>query len=247
MALEGVFPDYAAHEAEGFAGLCCPRRTVMIAFTPRAGSTHLCAALHQAGQQAEPSEIFNPRGPARQESERRRVSLFSDYMASFAAGPDETFIFKTCWQDVVPLAPVLTRLFPDLHVVYLMRRNDAAQAVSAFKAEVTGQWHRRRGDAPARSLTEADFSMDRILSIHAQHTQDRRGWAGWFAAQGIEPLRLTYEDFEADVNIALRALVPTLGLKLRHEALPGTGYEKLADQLSKNWTQRLQCRLLNLG
>ncbi|MBU6418332.1 MAG: hypothetical protein KGQ79_01215 [Proteobacteria bacterium] len=247
MALEEVFPDYAAHAAAGFAGLCCPRRTVMIAFTPRAGSTHLCAALHQAGQLAEPNEIFNPRGPARQESQRRKVSLFSDYIASFAAGPDETFIFKTCWQDVAPLAPALTRLFPDLHVVYLTRRNDAAQAVSAFKAEVNGQWHRRQGDAPARPLTEADFSMQRILTIHGLHIMDRRGWAGWFAAQGISPLRLVYEDFEEDVNIALRVLVPALGLKLHQEVPPGTGYEKLADRLSLDWTQKLLGRLLNLS
>ncbi|MBU6419713.1 MAG: hypothetical protein KGQ79_08310 [Proteobacteria bacterium] len=215
--------------------------------TPRAGSTHLCAALHQAGQLAEPNEIFNPRGPAGQESQRRQVSLFSDYIASFAAGPDETFIFKTCWQDVAPLAPALTRLFPDLHVVYLTRRNDAAQAVSAFKAEVTGEWHRRQGAAAADTLTEADFSMKRILTIHALHAMDRRGWAGWFAAQSISPLRLVYEDFEADVNIALRVLVPALGLKLRQEVPPDTGYEKLADRLSQDWTQRLLGRLLNLS
>lgn len=247
MALGEIFPDYVAHQAAGFAGLCCPRRTVMIAFTPRAGSTHLCAALHQAGQQAEPNEIFNPRGPAQQESGRRRVALFSDYIASFTAGPDETFIFKTCWQDVAPLAPMLTRLFPNLRVVYLKRRNDAAQAVSAFKAEVTGQWHRRLGDPAARALSEADFSMSRLLAIHAMQANDRYGWAGWFTAQGISPLQLVYEDFEADVNIALRELVPTLGLNLRHEVAPGTGYEKLADRLSQDWTQRLLGRLLNLS
>lgn len=120
----------------------------MIAFTPRTGSTHLCAVLHQAGQQAEPNKVFSPRGSAGQERNRRGVRSFSDYIATFAAKPDVTFIFKTCWLDVASLASALTRIFPDLRLVYLLRRNDATQAVSAFRAELTGKWQRAPGDPP---------------------------------------------------------------------------------------------------
>lgn len=247
MGLEGVFPDYAAFAVQGFSGLSCPKPTIMIAFTPRTGSTHLCAVLHRAGQSREPNEIFNPRGTAGQESQRRQAVSFRDYMASFVMDPDDAFIFKTCWQDVAPLAGALRRLFSDLRVVYLSRRNDAAQAVSAFKAELTGKWHRRPGDPPPPPVHEGQFSLERLLAIHAAQEKERRSWAGWFAAQGIAPLRLVYEDFETDVSAALRILVPALDLKLGTELLVGAGLEKLADRLSKDWTQRLQQRLLNLS
>lgn len=247
MALEEIFPDYAALAAQGFPGLACPRRTVMIAFSPRTGSTHLCAALHLAGQRAEPGEIFNPRGPARYESGRRQASSFSDYMASLAAGPDKVFIFKTCWQDAAPLAPALNRLFPDLQVVYLSRRNDAAQAISAFKAELTGIWHQRLGSEEVTQVHDGQFSMERLLAIHASQERERQGWQRWFVAQGIKPLALQYEEFEQDINAGLRKLVQSLGLGLRTEVPGQTGLEKLADQISHDWTQRLQRRLLNLG
>lgn len=66
-------------------------------------------------------------------------------------------------------------------------------------------------------------------------------------AHGITLLRLVYEELEADLNIALRRLVPSLGLGLRQEQPRDAGLERLGDQISKSWTLRQQCRLLNLS
>jgi LPS sulfotransferase NodH len=249
MGLESVFPDYKAWAEKGFEGLICPKPTVMIAFSPRTGSTHFCEALHQAGQSRKPTEIFNPRGPAAEERDLRGVASFAAYFESFAADPDEVFIFKTCWLDAAPFAPALTRMFPSLRVVYFSRRNDAAQAVSAFKAELTGTWHLHQGDKEARQVRESQFSMERLLALHASQMRERQGWAQWFAAQGITPLALRYEEFERDINAGLRKFVQGLGLGLglRTEVPADVGMKKLADQISREWTQRLQRRLLNLG
>ncbi|MDE1905632.1 MAG: hypothetical protein KGH75_04190 [Rhodospirillales bacterium] len=120
MGLESVFPDYKDWSEKEFEGLVYAKPTVMIAFAPRSGSTHLCEVLHAAGQSSKPNEIFNPRGPAQQQMEFLRARHFSDYLENLASGPDEMFIFKTSWQDAAPLAPFLRRLFPDLRVVYLL-------------------------------------------------------------------------------------------------------------------------------
>ena len=247
MGLESVFSDYKDWVEKGFEGLVCPKPTVMIAFTPRTGSTHFCEALHHAGQSRKPNEIFNPRGPAPQERDIRKAGNFAAYFQSFATDPDEVFIFKTCWLDAAPLAPALTRMFPSLRVVYLSRRNDAAQAVSAFKAELTGTWHLRQGSEEAKQVWEEQFSMKRLLALHVSQVHERQGWMQWFEAQGITPLALKYEEFERDINAGLRKLVQGLGLGLRTEVPAETGIKKLADQISRNWTQRLQCHLLNLG
>ena len=107
MGLDGVFPDFAALLAQGFAGVTCPKPAIMIAMTPRTGSTYLCAALQQAGQSTEPNEVFNPRGPAQHERDRRRAADFAGYLASFARDPDPAFIFKLGGYDALPLLPAL--------------------------------------------------------------------------------------------------------------------------------------------
>lgn len=247
MTISNLFPDYEAYKSAGFAGLNFAKPTVMIAFTARTGSTHLCAAFHQAGYSHAPSEIFNPRGPVQEEAWRLGAKSFASYFEGLSNQPDDVFIFKTCWQDVEPFAPALCSIFPNLRVVYLSRRNDAAQAVSAFKAELSGTWHRYKGDAAPSEILETDFSLLRLLTIHEEQMKERQNWQRWFAANGITPLKLVYEAFEDDVNIALQALVPTLGLPLASQIPQQTGLQKLADAQSRSWTQKLQRSLLNLG
>ena len=60
MGLDGVFPDFAALRTQGFAGITCAKAAIMIAMTPR-------------------TEIFNPRGPAPYERDRRRAADFASY------------------------------------------------------------------------------------------------------------------------------------------------------------------------
>jgi LPS sulfotransferase NodH len=220
----------------------------MLAITPRTGSTHFCVALHQAGQSVEPTEIFNPRGPAAAERDRRGVASFAAYIASFARDPDTAFIFKTSWHDAAPIAPFLRSLFPDLRVVFIDRKNIAAQAVSLFRAEVLNLWHRRPGQAASLPPNGEDkFDLQRICAILANLEAEKRLWESFFAAQGILPLRLRYEDFETDVNIALRSLIPALNLPLRTDLPSGAGLQQLADATSQDWVLRVQRHIFNMS
>ena len=248
MALEAFFADFPALLASGFAGVSCQKPTIMIAMTPRTGSTHLCASLHRAGQSVEPNEIFNPRGPIEQEKQRRRTGSFADYIASFARDPDDTFIFKTCWTDAAPLAPYITGLFPNLRVIYIGRRNFAAQAVSNLRAEQSRIWHLREGDADPQTTTEYWYDLPRLRTIVADHDSEKKGWKDWFTANGITPLRLDYEDFKADVNTALAVIMSAMALPLLAKNLPPrSGLKKLGGAESADWTERLQKQILNLS
>jgi hypothetical protein len=107
-----VFPRLRQLAESRFAGVSCAKLAIMIAMTARTGSTHLCAALQAAGEAGRPAEIFNPRGVAGVERQRRGVTLFAGYMRSFAAEPSPVFIFKTNWQDFTPFARDWHTLFP---------------------------------------------------------------------------------------------------------------------------------------
>lgn len=248
MGLEDVFPDFAGLKARGFAGIACTKPAIMIAMTPRTGSTYLCTALHQAGQSVEPWEIFNAGGPAQKESRRRATPLFADYIASFAADPDAAFIFKTGWHNAEPLAPYLTALFPDLRVIYLDRKNIAAQAVSQFRAQISGLWHRRPGQAEQTFDPTGRFDLAHINGIIKHNLQPaKQSWEDWFAAHHITPLRLDYRELEADMEAVLRHIVSAMHLPLRTELPQGAGVLKLADGLSAEWTERVQKHLLNMS
>jgi LPS sulfotransferase NodH len=247
VGLEAVFPDFAALHAGGFAGVRCAKPAIMIAMTPRSGSTFLCSALHEAGQSSEPAEIFNPRGPAQNEARRYQVTGFADYIASFARAPDAAFIFKTCWADAAPLAPALTHIFPGLRVIYLERKNIAAQAVSNFKAEVSGIWHLRPGQSQELIDYAGKFDMERILLLVRNIEAEKTHWKAWFTAQAIEPLQLEYRLLDNDIQEALRRVAATMQLPLRPDHVTGRGLVRLADAISAEWTERVQRRLFNLG
>ncbi|MDD2706064.1 MAG: Stf0 family sulfotransferase [Acidocella sp.] len=247
LGLAAVFPDFTALRTQNFPGIVFPKPTIMLAMSPRTGSTHLCAALHQAGHSAEPNEIFNPRGPALVLRDRYRVTGFADYIASLARAPDADFIFKTSWQDVAPFAPALPGMFPNLRVVYIERRNIAAQAVSLFRAQRRNFWHRRPGQAAPAPAVEEHFDLPRLCAIVAELQAEKCSWEAWFTAQGITPLRLRYEDFETDVNTALRVLAAAFSLPLRTNLPPTAGLEKLADSTSRDWVLRLQKHLFNMS
>ena len=245
--ISDVYPDFADLKERHFSGLRCVKKTVMIAFSPRSGSTHLCAALHEAGQNWLPNEIFNPRGPAQYEAEKRSVKTFAELIHTIDASDDESFIFKTCWLDAEPISPFLTKLFPNLNVVHLVRRNDAAQAVSGYKAELSGVWHRSWDQQLPPPIPVSHFDIDRVLQIHANYQNENQRWINWFKTQNILPLRLTYESFQDDINIALKQIVSKYNLNLRVDLPINAGMRKLSDELSFRWTTTLQKRLFNMS
>ncbi|GLR66730.1 hypothetical protein GCM10010909_14100 [Acidocella aquatica] len=242
-----VFPDLRQLADNRFAGVSCAKPTIMLAMTARTGSTHLCAALEEAGDVGRPGEIFNPRGVAAMERQRRGVELFADYMHSFATGPSPVFIFKTSWQDFAPFAQDWRTLFPNLRVAYLDRKNLAAQAVSLYRAQVSGNWHQPAGQAHAQAQDpRQNFDLQRICTLMQELTDEKRAWEQFFHAESLTPARLFYENFHNDITQALRFLAAEMGLGLRADIPPGVGLRKLADSTNRDWTERVQRHVLQM-
>lgn len=243
-----AFPDFAALHAKGFAGLSCEKPVVMIAMTPRTGSTHLCAALAQTEGVAPPAEIFNPRDWVIQsEMARRGVGLFADYVRSFNAESGPCFFFKTSWQDFFPFSASYKQIFPNLRVIYLDRKDVIAQAVSLYRAAESGTWHVRRGQKRAAPAGELDgMNLSHISDWLEKIEAEKRGWKRFFAAEGVTPLRLFYEDFAADVATAIAAISAFLNVPLNREIGPDVGFQKLADAVSEAWVERARLHVLRM-
>jgi LPS sulfotransferase NodH len=249
LTLFELFPDLPAAQAQNFAGISCAKPALMIAMTARTGSTHFCAQLAASAGLAPIGEIFNPRGPAQMEQAQLGAARFAAYLPGLAARPGPVLAFKTNGQDFAPFAAHHQTLFPDLRLIYLTRRDTIAQAVSLFRAQLSGHWHQPRGAAPnPQASPEAlhqKFDLPRILALLAQLETEKSAWESFFAGYGYEPLRFAYEDFTRDFAPVLSRLAPFL--PIAPAPPPGTGYEKLADTLTAQWVHRVRCHVLNLG
>jgi len=188
--------------------------TYIIASTMRTGSYLLCEGLEATGVAGRPREIFCP--------ERRRDyegrwhlpanESFSQYMrTALCKSTTDNGVcgMKIHWHHVEPLALVrggvgkpwriLPRLFPDARYIYLCRRDRRAQAISWYRAQVTNEWYRIKGEVQT-DLTgvvpEIDTAKLRQMELELE-SQDER-WQEFFATQPVPALPMVYEALAAD-------------------------------------------------
>ena len=84
--------------------------------------------------------------------------------------------------------------FPNAQYVWLRRADKVRQGISWWRADVTDQWGLRPGQEPAQPALDIERAV-RLVQL-AQWCED--GWRQWFAATGIQPCEVFYEDLARD-------------------------------------------------
>lgn len=129
-------------------------------------------------------------------------------------------------------------LAPERHL-WLRRRDVDAQAVSCHRALATGVWQWLDGEPDPRALPAA-YDYPRI-SGHRQWIEARNAeWAQLFAADGITPLPLWYEDLVADPAAVVAAIAGYLGVALDGPPDVATPRRVMRDDVSAEWAARLR-------
>jgi LPS sulfotransferase NodH len=236
-----------------------PVDAYFVCATPRTGSSLLLGLLESTGVAGRPEAYFRepdeqlwahrwgiPRGPD-------GAFDYGDFVdAARRAGTTGNGVFgaKLMWGTLDRLAgglgtvhpelagqdlTLLHRAFGRLRFVFLRRGDVLRQAVSWLRAEQTGTWF--VGD-PGGSGGAPSFDADGIRSFVRTVEEHNAAWEAWFAAQGVEPHRLMYEDLAADMAAATRGVLEHLGIGLP----PGRGitarHRRQADDLSEEWVRR---------
>src|SRR5438105_466743 len=230
-------------EAEGV------ERTFFVCSTPRTGSTMLGNLLADTGLVGRAGEYFGE--PFRQDvipgRSRRR---FDDYLVGCTrhARGTGTFGIKLHWDQIEVFLyllrlrrglggssdrEVIEAVFPAPSFVWMTRADTLAQAVSWWKAITTGKW--TDGRPPTG---EPRFDPDGIAGRARRIEQHTEAWRLWFEANGIEPLRLTYEQLAADPTAAARRVLDLLGIAVPpgFAVVPGT--EQQSDAVNDDWLRR---------
>ena len=229
-----------------------PRLSVILCAVPRSGSSLLASTLHASGAVGWPGEWFlaedMPEKAAAWGTSGPRAYL--ERMLEAGTSPTGAFGLKLMWAHLDDLfvslrrvgeeyesddLTVLRSFFPDPRFIWVRRDDAVAQAVSWARALQTDQW------AAYREATgEPSFDLEQIDALyHAARIYDG-GWKRWFAAQGIAPFQVRYEELAEDPAAVTREVLAFLGLEPAPTARPivSPGYTKQADELNAEWAAR---------
>jgi LPS sulfotransferase NodH len=239
-----------------------PQRTdsYLICATPRTGSSLLCGLLDSTGVAGHPESWF------RRQGEQEFASCWGvadpsdgtfgyvDYLrAAVAAGSTANGVFaaRIMWgtmdEVTAHLAPVypdqagsssglLTAAFGRTRFVYLRRGDMVSQAVSLLRAEQTGVWF-ETADKRQEPAAEPDFDFGQLRELVRQIEDHNAAWEEWFAAEGIQPYRVPYEELDAvPVRIA-SGVLSFLGLDLPAGHEITVRHKRLADELNAQWVE----------
>src|SRR5215203_999286 len=203
--------------------------TYLILATPRSGSTLLGQGLQASGLAGDPKEFFGHKMPFWME--RWRTPSLAE----------------------LPLAEILDRLFPNLHLVWVTREDKVRQAISWFKARQTGIWGQdqgqsapklgrawRLGDEPLQP-GELAFNYDGIATLLRQAEAEDAAIGQFFTMSGVEPFRVVYEEFTPRYEETILALLRWLGVTPPPDlTLPNPRTIKLADDRTDEWVARFR-------
>ena len=229
-------------------------RFYLICSVQRAGSWLLCHALQDSGVLGVPAEYFH-HGDEQFWRARWRAATEDEFLQALSEKPatgNGVWGSKMMW-NYFPAAiarlrdwprlglaegaadpEVLEAAFPGIRYIWLRRDDKLRQAISWWRADVTGQYALAGGGQPAPPPPFDREAISRLLRF-VQDCED--GWRGWFTAHSIEPLEIVYEDMTHDLAPVVRdvaahlnvALPPNLGPimpRLRRQADQDT--ERLA-------------------
>jgi LPS sulfotransferase NodH len=176
------------------------KRFYCICFSVRSGSTLLIRDLTNWGLGA-PDEPF--------QSPRYRIpsepSVAGYITRLVEQSPGDFFGFKTTWgqamallrrlreEDLTTDYVDLASVFPDIQYIHLVRKDKVAQAVSAWRATMSGTWHRSTGIHVDPGTPPYDFVAIRVQLLHI--LAEDWFWSSHFEHHNVSVLQVEYENY----------------------------------------------------
>ena len=243
-------------------------QSYVICTAPRSGSTLLCRLLTATGIAGRPESWFHEPsvvawvdayGLTPDRASPEQMVLADVFRAATAWGSEgsdmfglrlQRHSFDFFLQKLAVLYPGLGNdaerfraAFGRTLFLYLRRCDKIGQAISYVKASQSGLWHRAPDGTEIERLSPPRapvYDADAILAQYRAMVGYDADWERWFAAEGIEPMRQTYEDLSANPVGALRCVLDRLGLDpaAADGVTPGTA--RLADEISLDWAARFR-------
>lgn len=226
-----------------------PRFSLMLATTPRSGSTYCAIKLWQTGCLGAPLEYLNFRttgwlcrrlGFSVGEDRFLESSDVLPYWKKIQAlrtsrnGAFSLKMFPAIYREIAQRYPQLLARLGTTHVVYLYRDDLVGQAISYARAQQSGAWF---ADASESSGPSYDFAL--IEKCRSSILGQQLFWKNLFAKTSTRPFMLKYEDVLASPASAVQGLRDELGIpSVDCEPLDVPEVRPQADEVSQAWRAR---------
>jgi len=211
-----------------FAG----RKKIVICMTPRSGSSYLSSVLSENGIGKVQEHFRVVKGALETLCEKRKLETVEQWVAERIANHSAggVYGFKADWPQFVPIYYLggYDYFFRDATFVYLTRNDVMGQAISRYISTETGYFHSTQTDLV--HTTEEDVALDfEKLGEHLDRIIDMQGdWERFFAHEGLSPLRISYEEIDADAGSVVRKIADHADISLPVELALETEYRKVS-------------------
>jgi LPS sulfotransferase NodH len=129
-------------------------------------------------------------------------------------------------------------LAPQLHFVFLNRRDKVRQAVSMQRAILTQQWGNRLRDARPEPVLPEEIDFTALRSFAESFKRREANWRAFFARARLTPLELTYEDdLEPGYERAVLQILDTAGIERPPDLVVQSDYQRQRDDWSEAMVQ----------
>lgn len=227
-----------------------PHTSFIVCATQRSGSSLLCEALWNTGLAGRPDEYFLP-DTEKDYSEIWETSTYVEYfdrVIEEGTTPNGVFGAKIMWDQVgyfkkkvleipryahLKTSDLMGSIFPNLHYIWIARRDKVRQAVSFWKRIQTGihSWYE---DEPPRYTKTLEFDfveIDRL--VHKFHQSDLY-WQSYFRTIGVSPFRVIYEeDLEQGYEDVIKRILAYLAVMIPDGLTFQAERRKQGDELSE--------------
>ena len=237
----------------------------VICTAPRSGSTLLCLLLAETGVAGHPQSYFHTPSVDRWAEvlgvdidrdageHDRLAAVFDAARAAGSAGglfglrlqaPSLDF-FRAQLRLLHPeatsdVARIEARFGPT-RFLHLRRADKLDQAISRLIAQQTGLWHQAADGRDIERHGAAGVPVYDAAAIRAEIAELEaldRLWDDWFAAEGVQPVRIDYDALAADPRGVLRDVLVALGRDPAAADGVMVPTRKLAGATNRDWARR---------
>jgi len=259
--VEGLAILVCATQRSGSTLLCELLKGTEVAGVP----DEFFEALRSSGLPRQPREYFRspdmedianrlaPTEQGRPEQPGEFAGWF-DYAVHRGTTPNGVFSSKLMWNyfddfrarvreltgmENLTFNQALDRIFPNLRIVFVRRRDKVSQAVSLWRAIQTQKWREAEDLSTQSPQATYDYRAIKFL-VDELHRWDAN-WEDWFHATGREPVRVIYEEFVGARASTLGRVLDALGIPPRELASNGNGpMRRQADDVSQDWVEQFR-------
>ncbi|WP_310599626.1 Stf0 family sulfotransferase [Desulfobulbus sp.] len=214
-----------------------PKQVLILASTPRVGSTLLLRGLMSIDAIAASTEFFNP--VHRVDFEARWGTLsdkeYLEKLIQHRTKSNGLFAVKAHYNHFSLYEQYLKSF--NLHFISIQRKDIVLQAVSWFKGELTESWSSEK--VSRKNINESDYDFYAISSKVKEINELYQQWETYYSVNGHTPDRIFYEDIDKNYGDILHNIANNfLSMSISRNSILEPSLKKQRDALTKYYVSK---------